>query len=51
MSQKSELTVPEPDENLLLKKQLEEKLQKQKERGKNLLQTQCFQLERQYKIP
>jgi len=31
MSQKSEMTVAEPDENLLLKKQLEEKLEKQKE--------------------
>ena len=31
MSQKSEITVAEPDENLLLKKQLEEKLEKQKE--------------------
>ena len=34
MSQKSEITVAEPDENLLLKKQLEEKLEKQKELSK-----------------
>ena len=31
MSHKSEISVAEPDENLLLKKQLEEKLEKQKE--------------------
>jgi chromosome segregation ATPase len=31
MSQKSEITVAEPDENLVLKKQLEEELEKQKE--------------------
>ena len=31
MSKKSEITVAEPDENLLLKKQLEEKLEKQNE--------------------